>query len=376
MTNKRHTMAAVVLVLIFSGPVLAQSEPTWNRSVKAFAVLPADGGGEDVHVVWSMEVLDATDGIGGSLDTEVALLVNGTEVTFMTVLGSDPGSTSGGGDPSSCGLGSCSGSCGGVTVGGIATTLLCLDTNPPDCDCITPPLTSVFPGQALVSGDVITVLLRPAPGAIPDDNGSDDMMIQTFSGDPIFWNRQIVSVNLSPSATLGTVAGDVFFDIDATAGVRANYSGQLDLRTVAELRVNGSLVSTVDVPSLDLDLTWNPCNAACDIGCVVNATLPFLGTCQTDANPNFPIPCSCQYQPVPDILFPSISVQPDDVVVVILRPTPGTLPELPPFEEDDEGSVIVPNIPAVSQWGLIVMMVLVLTAGTVVYARRQRVPTP
>jgi hypothetical protein len=180
-------------------------------------------------------------------------------------------------------------------------------------------------------GDEIMVLLRPAPGALPDSDESDDLHILTFDGDPVFWNRTITLIEIVPSA--GLILPDSFFDVWVECYSEAHYEGGLNLSASMELRVND--VSHASLPLLLNDSVWSYCDPECTADCVFNGTVP-AGSCVSA-----PFDCICQMTPS-SVVFPSVPLEPDDELTVILRPVPGALPELPGFPDDEETRPVCP----------------------------------
>ena len=172
----------------------------------------------------------------------------------------------------------------------------------------------------------------PAPGAAPEPNAGGDQLIVTnigSSGDDgiaLYWDRRISSVQTLPSPTGGL---DVFVGIE----VAANYVGQLSLNAELAVLVDGVETQTIPV-NID-DVFWDQCIGACGSACVMDAVGNFFGTCQEVQN--YPTDCTCMWQPIPDIHIPLL-LPPGGGgdVLVVLRPAPGALPELPGFPDDEE----------------------------------------
>jgi hypothetical protein len=328
--NSSNTILATLLAGACVSPLIAGDD--WNREIRSVAMLETEpGSGKyDLHVVWTASV--GMTSTPADLTTEILAFVNTPEVPFaaLTVeVAADPGSGFCGGAP-------CGGGCGTGYVDGVnAAALLCLD-----CECKFPSITTVVPEVPAAPGDEIMVLLRPAAGAWPDPDPSDDIHMIDFNGDPIYWNRSIGLVLATPSPG----QPDSFFDIWVGPEVAANADGALELGAMVELLINGEPAGTSPVPSLDLDLVWTQCaNVACNdtVACVMDPAGPYYGTCQEPDDG--PLACSCLYHPEPDIVFPNVLLAPGDIVEVILVPVPGALPELPGFPDDDEGEVPLPN---------------------------------
>ncbi|GJM45297.1 MAG: hypothetical protein DHS20C21_21390 [Gemmatimonadota bacterium] len=325
--------AAFLVSLVVTAPAHAQGG--WNRQVDAVSIHedPTGSGQYEVHAVWRA-LLDTSPSVPLDLSTEVDLLVNGTvAATVPHTLGVDPGT-------SSCTDGSfCSGSCGSGTLDGAAATLVCQADGPcnPVCDCKCGflPISTPFTPMTLRPEDEIMVLLRPAPGALPDPDTSDDQKLFVFDGDEIFWDHQLTSLTLTPSSTgpnrVDVVAeGTIFYE-----GVLkfAGTGTPVPLDMSVDLLVNGVAHSSIPVP-----FQPEPLGFTCTCG--VTACGSYGGTphfCVLGAGPG----CNCGWPWLE--AFPGVEVLPGDVITVILRPVPGALPELPGFDEDEELDEIVPS---------------------------------
>ncbi|MHC4948028.1 MAG: hypothetical protein ACYTG1_07175 [Planctomycetota bacterium] len=317
---------AVLALLAATRPGHAQGGPTWNRKVESIAVLPSPTtpGQHDVYAALSVGVNGLTTPTDLSMTAE--LLVNGTTVASQTLV------ASGGG-----GLGACQSCCDAAGCPG--GDCVVLSTSPCICNCGFASTLTSYPGVPLQPGDEIMVLLRPAPGAVPEQDSSDDARLETFGGGPRYWNRRIrsLSVTPSPSAPLGGGPGDQFFDVWVEVSIDAQHDGILDLSTDADLLVNGVLVASTSGGGGPLTLT--NCDAGCGSDCAFDPSGAPIGTCVPTSPP---LDCVCTVSSYTSILFPTIPVDPDDELVVILRPVPGALPELPPFEPDDEEGERIP----------------------------------
>jgi hypothetical protein len=280
----------------------------------------------DIWVDWTVHLSDPQS-VPLDLTTEVELSINGTVVASgVHVVGGDPGSgfcTDGGG--------ACGGSWGTGAIAGQSASLLCLEVGPCpvggcDCHCAFPMITSPFPSQPLEPGDEIMVILRPAPGAMPEPNTADDVLLFDYEGDPVMWNRIIVSADVDE-----VPGGPGLFEVSA-AGV-VNYSGllrfadaagEIHLSMDALLQVNGTVVASTPIP-FD-PLPWfNTCGCTNVCGMVNGAQL----LCQDWGG-------NCLCEGTWGCTFPPTPLGVGDEIMVLLRPAPGALPELPGFEEDDE----------------------------------------
>ncbi len=299
-------LVAVSTLLGLSTVVGAQAQPQWNRRAEAVSILPdaAVGAPATIVAVFSVSALGLSAAI--DLTTEVDFFVGTVLVDTVTVaLSASPGSA---GDP--CEL------CDDPD------TCVCDEDSPQgpcSCDII---VTSAATSAGVSAKDIIEVLLRPAPGALPDADTGDDMLAMLFEGDPIYWDRRITAAEVTP-------AGSGEFSLFVSIGAAGNYEGLLNLPAEAEVRLNG--VPSGTFPAIAPWLAWNPCNAACDNVCALDAA-GGAGVCGED--PGGPLPCSCQLAPI-GLTIP-LPAAAGDEITVILYPAPGAFPELPGFEGDVE----------------------------------------
>ncbi len=377
----RQTAMSIALLAgaCAASPVWAQTQ--WNRKIGAVAITPTSGSplaGSffDVFVDWSIV------GEGGSpssvpldMSTEVLVMRNGTLIDLRLVTVSlDPLA---GGDCTDCQTTNCGDlNCG--TAGNGLADLQCVKDDfcfgpgsVLDCRCTCPkpcladptcvpdlPLATAVP---MVAGDEIMVILRPAPGALPDGDPSDDIRITTFGGDPVVWNRRIESVGLSPTPGGPPNSFDVVIDWrSATHGI--DYP--VDLSVEVELSIGGVVVASVvderlhapvtcsqgDPPPTGTCSPLSSCGSWSDGGGIAAFPLECRADCLDCSLGGCSYPCWCQCEAGPTsaesgggagpLLIASIIVDPPPPpLVVILRPVPGALPELPGLGGDDEESV-------------------------------------
>lgn len=320
MSSKRLVHAALALVLAALAQGASAQEPG-NRELHRFSVVPdpAGGGAQIVTAHWSVDV--QTTPIPLDLSTEVELSINGTAVQSITasvLIDGGAGGVCQAGPP-------CSGTCGTGTVDGEAATMRCFadcDAAGCVCDCgiwIDTP----FDPMTIASGDVIEVLLRPSPGAAPDNESNDNGLDEPYEGEPLAWNRGVVEVDFTQVAGGG-------YDIEAMVGMSwEGLSGMLDMDTTVELRVNGVPVSEQNVPGMAEQTFDQGCfTAGCGAQCGLFNGVPSF------CDPFLWWSCGCGAGTI--ALFPNVPVSPGDEIMVLLRPAPGALPELPGFGEDDE----------------------------------------
>ncbi len=327
-----HLIPLALVLASMAGTVDAQQP--WNRRVAEIAMVPAPTPTEptrhEIHVVWRVG-LGQPNSIGLDLSTEVMIMRNGVPLETKTT---DIMVNPGGGFCSPC-----SGGCGEGIVNGLAATLFCVDSNGCGCDFLPFTSSSAAP---LAPGDEIMVLLRPSPGAAPDGDQSDDVMARTYDGTPVFWDRRIRSLDVVPSPGAGDGIGDSsFFDVwiewdVATSGIFATH----DITPSFEVQVNGDTAAIFELPCGPWILNpGNNCAIFCDNSICASISCSGHGTkimrCQFYEFPGYD-GCACQPENACLEIIPGLALVPEDEVVVILKPVPGALPELPGFGENDQ----------------------------------------
>lgn len=320
MMNKTTAITIATLTGLTIGAPYASAQGGHNRKAEAVRVLPTPGGPAgsfDVQPFFSVEATTVLSEL--NLGTDLLLSIGTSSQQFPFGILFEP--------PNSVAFG-CN----------CPPPLLCLVLEGIAIGCTDAWLLCDPPSQAsLQPKDFIEVLLLPAPGAIPDPDTSDDALSIMFNGDPIFWDRRVVDVSATPSPTGGS-----FFDIAVDIGVQANYDGPLTLAMELDVLVEGVLVQTVPVPEFDTPLLWNQCAGACGGPCVTQFDgSPVPGLCVLDNGDGV---CKCEYFVITPI--PAIPASPGDEIVVILRPAPGALPELPGFPDNDSGTTTPGACPA------------------------------
>lgn len=309
MNNIRMTAAvAAGLALAAADAVCAQPVPSWNRKAEAISVqiIPVEGSFFDVFCYASIHAADLAEPV--DLSTTLELRVNGVTQYMRThTLTANPASSA---------------DCTGLGCG----SQPCICTPPPSvCEC-GPTIISAGGVTPLSPGDEITIILYPAPGAVPDDDTSDDQLtLPPWDGEELIWNRRVTGLSIMPAAAPGE-SGGPFFDIIVDLDVQARYEGALNLGASLELWIDG-----VEHASQQLNLAnqWTTCDATCTGDCVFDQTTP-AGSCAT-VNP---YGCLCVFDPF-QLGFNSVAVDPGGHVEVQLVPVPEGLPELPGFPDDD-----------------------------------------
>jgi len=135
------------------------------------------------------------------------------------------------------------------------------------------------------------------------------------------YNRVVrhVAVTPDPTAPGGWMITGVF-TVEATAPPVALTEGIAaldDVSTIVEVRINGVTVAqTPFTLQIDPSTLGGPCGGTCGSGVTNGMTAALL--C---------IDGQCQYPPITNTVPTPSSLQPGDVVVVILSPSPGALPD-------------------------------------------------
>lgn len=322
---------------------VSTAQVPFNRVIKGVAITPsaAAAGQWDVRVAWGATVESTSAPL--NLSTEAVLRVNGVDRASVTTTAIVAGGSGVGCGP---GLG-CVGGCGNVSIdGGMAAALLCSHQGPCDatgCDCACefPPILGLFPPQPLGPGDEIVVILRPAPGALPEpDPTPDERHIGAWDGEPLFWDRGVESVRLIPLGTPGAYDVKVMWGFGIrTAGAGARMGTDIVVRAGGvEVGVHAACDGWITAPP------GVGCMACDGSGCgsVMCGSTATPMTCRLIQNNGGDAFCGCGQGGLCDVV-PGVVVTTGDEIVVILRPAPGALPTLPGFEDDDERTARVPG---------------------------------
>jgi len=311
MTTRRLVPFLVCTILIIATTALAQPTPEWNRKVAGIGLAPSPTADSFFDVFVQLDLQASATTANLDLSTELELMINGTPVGGLQSWSVELDGPTGDCE-SSCGSG-----CGSLYIDGTINTMTCHLDGPGDCDCGYW-LSASFGGVELTPGDEIMVLLRPAPGAVPETDETDDRLVHIFDGTPIGWNREIQSVATVPSA-----AGDSFFDVFVTIDLDGSgTTGGFDLSTELQLLINGTAVGDFGWSVL-LDGPAADCESSCGSNCgpfYLNGVINTM-TCRKDG----PTDCDCGYWLVGD--FPGVPMQPGDEIMVLLRPAPGAAPD-------------------------------------------------
>ena len=185
---------ALLLILVVVGVLPAlevhAQGTTWNRRVTG-VLLDETGtaGVYDIRAAFEVLAGGGASSAPSDVGTEIEFFVNTLSVGTLVVAVDPTGAT-----PASCAPATCGGTCGGGSFGGASGVMSCLSDGGAGCECVSPPLEGVLPMQALQPEDYIEVLLRPAPGALPDSDSSDDTGELRFGS----WNRGLESIDVEP----------------------------------------------------------------------------------------------------------------------------------------------------------------------------------
>ncbi len=309
MFRARTILSALVLVILaqaFQATVAnAQSPPLWDRKAEGIIVRPIPGGGGTRFTIQPMFRVSAQPtSIPLDLSTLVEININGTTVDVLEfTLKTDPTGAAG-----------CNTPCHEM-----GQVCVCLEGVICSCGTILvcdPPINA-----SLVQGDEITVILRPAPDARPEISEGNDKRTLVWNGRPTVWERRVASIEKKPSATIrgGT-------DVQVAVGVIVNHDGVLNLDTELELRVNGRPAASGNA---DVDeYTWSSCAIVCKTSaCGASGDSPSVN-CQIDPEVGADT-CWCNGNSVGTYVFKGVKHAPGDEITVILKPAPGSLPDLP-----------------------------------------------
>lgn len=328
-----------VLVWLGMGELAsAQTTVEWNRRASAISLTsgPAAPGGTPsgtVYPVIHWQVESSFSSAPRDLGATIELQLNGTTIASIAAPVSYlPAPQDVCFDPlQACGSASF---CASFLMGTSNFPGIC-KPSPIDGECrCSVWISSIGPGIAAVPGDEITIVLLPAPGALPETVSLDDQLSLIVPSTPKpVPNRGIESLQVTPDPTgpgLVTVHVEGFAQNAAEINV-------MDLSTRVHLLVGGIVVGSFDLDILSLPASFPDCVNACSGFCFSwGGSFPGIGNC------HYSIPtgnCGCSNSWL--ATFPGVPVTPGDLIEVVLVPLPGALPELPGFGEDDEEGVEV-----------------------------------
>lgn len=343
----RNVFLGLLVTALSSWPCDAQGTD-WNRQVTGILIDDTATSGEyDVRARFDILASGADSSTPDDVSTEVEVRVNGATVGSGIVPVGVTGAT-----PSSCAPAACGGSCGGGTFDGASGVMGCRPDGAATCECASPELEFALPMVPLRPEDEIMVLLRPAPGALPDFDPSDDVRILTFGS----WNRTLESFDVEPDPT---GPGSII-----RAHLRVQLFEQNSVPLPMDTRVTfeqqgteiGDEIMVILMPAPGAQPFCAP--ASCGAGVCGQANVNGAD------NDMFcdPVECDCRLLGLSVQIATPVPVPPGDEIVVILRPAPGALPELPGFGDDElPRPPPVPALPAaalLAAGGLIVLAVI------------------
>ncbi len=302
MTRNATQWLAALAATILPVVAVAQTGPMTNRRADAIALIPDATGGVAVHAAWS--VARGVASSGTDLSTDVEMLLNGTSVTTIPA------------------------------------------SNPADGSHLT-----TFPSVVMSAGDEITVVLHAAATAAPETETSDDWRVTHFHGEATYWNRSILGMSVIPAQNPppGAPPGSLF---DIWVEVAAEARGPESLLNI-DIGIELEAAGDPHYGWIELTVEYDPATdptscfgGGCGDTCGYWNGLPY------HCDPGF-FGCSCtnswyiEFPNVPGESGGSFAIgtlppPPPPPLDVFLTPTPGALPELPGFPEDDEETRPVP----------------------------------
>jgi hypothetical protein len=197
-----------------------------------------------------------------------------------------------------------------------------------------------FPEVPAGPGDEITVILYPAPGALPGVDPDHDEWTEVLSAPHnAAPNRRIGAITRAASPGGGS---DLIVELLVESGA---FAIPLDLST--EVAVHDLAGNPLAGEIIGL-FAASPSPFSCDgpLACTTpdGCTLWNVGPVSLGAtcllSPSQYQNCTCTLAILVEI--DAVPVDPGDEIIVILKPAPGGMPELPGFEDDEES---VPEIP-------------------------------
>lgn len=304
---------------------------TSNRRLGTLATRPGSTPGSVIVTAYWEGLVDPstmTQDLTADLELSVNGVVRQTVTAIALSLGASDCTVSG-----SCSGGQCGSWDNGVLVGDGTCRDTSMSPGVTDCACGFWFATE-FPEETIAAGDQISLVLTPAPGSQPDSNTTDDFFSLTYDGGTVAPNRRIAALSRSDNPSGGT---DLDFEIVLERGPS---SVPLDLSFAVEIYNSNSLgtaeIEFVEVATGSESLTSCDGPLACGSppdGCALwtIAQVPVGGTCQFSPSQQN---CLCSYSIA--YVFDAVPIDPDEGVIIVLRPLPGALPELPGFPDDEE----------------------------------------
>ena len=324
-------LAAFAAALLLLPDASAQANPApWNRHVDTLGIVPVPSkpGKFRTTALWSVGLGPSSSLL--SLDTIAVLSVGSYSKTLTFTLSTTT--------PISGSCSSCAPGCGQGAVNGMAAALLCLSDGPVGCSCQFPPLTADFGEVPLQPGDEISVMLLPAPGALPEFDPSDDLLVKTFQG-PQLWDRQIVAAELKPA--VGGPAGTFDLHVDWTVGS----SGVLEPMLVSPqfgVFVDGFEKFVYVGPCgpwlIAPSNGCQPCTGGTCATITCNGQVVSTSICEESPDGVY---CGCFPSDLFHAVIPGLALVAGQEVMVKMSAQPGALPELPGLDGSD--SFVLPD---------------------------------
>ena len=261
----RVAVGAIALIIGLGSVQSLCAQTSWDRRVEQIAVVaqPGDPAGTyRITGAWAVDVSTATT---LSLDTKVTISKNGTAIWSGVVdVDANVGAVAGCGPCQAnticlCGPWGCT--CCDCPAGGA-------------CACTTWINTSAPGPIALQNGDTLTVSLVAASGAVLDTNTGNDVKTLSFAGKPSFWNRRLVSAQLTPSPC---PSAPHLYDLHyGVAYDMTGIAGEIELFGELQLVVDNSVAY---VGGLCQDSPWFTTTASCITGGLCNDDVCGFGSC-------------------------------------------------------------------------------------------------
>jgi len=289
--------------LVFEGESVG-----WNRRGVGVAVHENATGGHDLSVLVELTGSGATHALNLSTEAEIQIdgVPYGDRLAWQVFLDPSIGICEGFG---------CTGGCGSLYEDGVINAMVCHQSSLDDCDCGYW-LTANVPGVPVEPGDEIMVILRPAPGAVPDLDPGDDRFVTDFAGEDVGWGLGFRSVSAVPAGQPGIYDFFAVIDLDVAGLYRA-----ADLSGEVEVRIGGTTVEVLDLGGIFAGPPSISCALDCGSDCgpmyldgVFNTLL-----CRHEA----PLDCECGYWLALDV--PGLEPGGQDVEF-FLRPAPQGAP--------------------------------------------------
>ena len=335
MNRATRSIITVAVPALISAPTSAQS--IFNRHIGPVAVVPVPDGPQgtyDVSVGWTVS-LDEIFGSPLHLSADVTLTTSAGESASVfqeAVMDSGAGFCFPG-PP-------CLGACGSLDTGGPPSTgLLCRpegECTEDPCDCVCQGwIVTTIPGVPLKPGDEITVTLIPAAGAQIDPDQSDDQTTVTFTGEPMFWDRRVVSAEIVPVNAEGQFQVWVVWEA-AVSGLTAPANLNSSISVTSKVGSTGANSPCLGSPFM-VDAAAS-CNAQCPGERCASASCGEVGVDFSCATYELPTTSACACVTTPSLLAVVVGfhgLQADDVVAVEVRHVEGAIPGIPSLTHND-----------------------------------------